>query len=67
MRYHAVLSQEKDWIVAICPEVDVASEGKTVEEAMKNLKEAVELYLEDEDVESLPIKKVQVKTLDIFP
>ena len=43
----------------------MASEGKTVEEAMKNLKEAVELYLEDEDVESLPIKKVQVKTLDI--
>lgn len=52
MRYHAVLSQEKDWIVAICPELDVASEGKTVEEAMRNLKEAVELYLEDEDVES---------------
>lgn len=67
MRYHAVLSQEKDWIVAVCPEVDVASEGKTVEEAMKNLKEAVELYLEDEDVESLPIKKIQVKTLDIVP
>jgi predicted RNase H-like HicB family nuclease len=67
MRYHAVLSQEKDWIVAVCPEVDVASEGKTVEEAMKNLKEAVELYLEDEDVESLPIKKVQVKTLEIVP
>ncbi|MBU7045649.1 MAG: type II toxin-antitoxin system HicB family antitoxin [Theionarchaea archaeon] len=38
------------WIVAVCPEVDVASEGRTVEEVMKNLKEAVELYLKDEDV-----------------
>ena len=57
MRYHAVLSQEKDWIVAVCPEVDVASEGRTVEEAMKNLREAVELYLEDEDDNHFPLKK----------
>ncbi|KYK35175.1 MAG: hypothetical protein AYK19_22500 [Theionarchaea archaeon DG-70-1] len=65
MKYHAVISKEKDWIVAVCPEVDVASEGKTVEEAMKNLKEAVELYLEDENLESLTIKEIQVKTLEI--
>lgn len=49
MKYHAVLSREENWIAALCPELDVASEGKTVEEAMKNLKEAIELYLEDED------------------
>ena len=65
MKYHAVISKEKDWIVAICLEVDVASEGKTVEEAMENLKEAVELYLEDENLESLTIKEIQVKTLEI--
>jgi len=34
---------------SICPELDVASQGETVEEAVGNLKEAVELYLEDED------------------
>jgi predicted RNase H-like HicB family nuclease len=37
--------------VALCPELDVASQGKSVEEALRNLKEALELYLEDEDVE----------------
>jgi len=34
---------------SICPELDVARQGETVEEAVGNLKEAVELYLEDED------------------
>jgi len=34
---------------SICPELNVASQGETVEEAVGNLKEAVELYLEDED------------------
>ena len=33
--------------VAYCPEVDVVSQGKTIEEALKNLKEAVELYIEE--------------------
>lgn len=65
MKYHAVISKEKNWIVAVCPELDVASEGKTVEEALKNLKEAVELYLEDEDLKSIPVKEIQVKTLEI--
>ncbi|MCJ7574991.1 type II toxin-antitoxin system HicB family antitoxin, partial [Candidatus Bathyarchaeota archaeon] len=32
-----------------CPELDVASQGTTVEEALANLREAVELYLEDPD------------------
>jgi len=34
---------------SICPELNVASQGETVEEAVGKLKEAVELYLEDED------------------
>ena len=47
----AVVWREEGIYVAICPEFDVASQGKSVEEALKNLKEALELYLEDEDVE----------------
>ncbi|MBI4362382.1 MAG: type II toxin-antitoxin system HicB family antitoxin [Euryarchaeota archaeon] len=47
-RFSAVLRKEGRWYVSWCPEVDIASQGKTVEEAVKNLKEAVELYLEDE-------------------
>ena len=47
----AVVWREESIYVALCPEFDVASQGKSVEEALSNLKEALELYLEDEDVE----------------
>lgn len=43
----AIVQKEGKWYVAISPELDVASQGKTVEEALKNLKEAVELYIEE--------------------
>ena len=49
--FSAVVWRENGLYVALCPELDVASQGKSVEEALKNLKEALELYLEDEDVE----------------
>ena len=47
----AVVRREDGLYVALCPELDVTSQGKSVEEALRNLKEALELYLEDEDVE----------------
>ena len=50
MKFSAILQKEGDWYVSLCPELDIASQGKTVEEAVNNLQEAVELYLEDEDV-----------------
>ncbi len=42
----AVIIREENGFVALCPEVDVASQGDTVEEAKLNLKEAVELFFE---------------------
>ncbi len=42
----ALLTREGDGFVALCPEVDIASQGTTVEEAKANLKEAVELFFE---------------------
>lgn len=45
-RYTAILEKEDNMYVALCPELDVASQGGTVEEAIANLKEAVELFLE---------------------
>lgn len=42
----AIIEREGDGYVALCPEVDVASQGDTIEEARKNLQEAVELFLE---------------------
>ena len=45
--YTAVVHQEDAWYVAECPEIGVVSQGRTIEEAVSNLKEATELYLEE--------------------
>jgi len=45
-RLTAIIEREDDWYVALCPELDVTSHGKTVEEARAMLTEAVELFLE---------------------
>ncbi|MFY3739813.1 MAG: putative RNase H-like HicB family nuclease [Candidatus Nitrosomirales archaeon] len=50
LEFSAVITKEGKWYVALCPELDIASQGKTVEKALSNLKEALELYLADEDV-----------------
>ena len=45
--FSAVLHKEENIYVAECPEVGTVSQGSTVEEAVENLKEATELYLEE--------------------
>jgi predicted RNase H-like HicB family nuclease len=45
----AILLREGDGYVGLCPEVDVASQGSTVEEARANLVEALELFFETAD------------------
>jgi predicted RNase H-like HicB family nuclease len=45
-RFTALIYRENDGYVSVCPELDVASQGHTVEEASANLREAVELLLE---------------------
>ncbi len=42
----AIIEREDDWYVALCPELDIASQGKTIEEARDNLVEALELFFE---------------------
>lgn len=45
-RFSALISKEDHWYVARCPELGVTSQGKDVESARANLREAIELYLE---------------------
>ena len=45
--FTVILYKEDDWYVAECPEVGTVSQGSTVEEAIANLREATELYLEE--------------------
>ncbi len=53
----AVLHKEEDMYVAECPEVGTVSQGKTLEDAVDNLREATRLYLEE-----FPLKK-EVKSI----
>ena len=48
MQYNftVIIEREDDMYVSLCPELDLASQGKSIEEARDNLKEAVELFLE---------------------
>lgn len=47
MEFTAVIKKGEKQFVALCSEVDVVSQGFTIEEALSNLKEAVELYIEE--------------------
>ena len=45
-QFTAIVEREGDGYVALCPEVDIASQGDTVEEARENFKEALGLFFE---------------------
>jgi len=45
-QFTSIIQRDGDWYVSLCPELDIASQGKTVEEARLNLGEAIELFFE---------------------
>ncbi len=65
--FTAILEREGDLVVALCPELDVASQGGTLDEALSNLREAISLFLEfagSEEIEARthgPILVTQVE------
>ena len=50
---HAIISQGDRYFVAECMEIPVVTQGLTVDETLSNLKEAIALHLEDEDLDEL--------------
>ena len=60
-QFTAVVSQEDDWYVAQCLEVDVASQGESQEKALSNLREALELHFDEPRATVTP----SVQTLEI--
>ena len=60
-----IVQKDDDWYVAKCLENSVASQGKTVEEAINNLKEALELYYEDSTPDMLVPKQTFITTLEV--
>ena len=49
----AIIEREGSGFVALCPELDVASQGDTIDEARKNLQEALELFFETASPEEI--------------
>jgi len=59
--FSAVVHKEENMYVSECPEVGTVSQGRTIEEAIFNLREATELYLEE-----FPVKTVSKPIMTFF-
>ena len=68
-RLTAIIEQDGDGYVALCPERDIASQGDSVEQARDNLREAVELFFETASAEEVRQRfsgNVFVTHLEVF-
>lgn len=63
IRYNVIIQKEENWYVAKCIDNNIASQGKTIEESIKNLREAIELYYENE--EPINPKETFITTLEV--
>jgi predicted RNase H-like HicB family nuclease len=64
----ALIERETDSYVSLCPELDIASQGDTVEEARRNLEEAVQLFFEsasDKEIRGRMETEVYVTRLEV--
>ena len=52
-QFTGIIEREGNWFVGLCPELDIASQGNTVEEARTNLIEAIELFFEVADASEI--------------
>jgi predicted RNase H-like HicB family nuclease len=60
-QFKATVWKEADWYIAQCLDVDVASQGKTEQDALDNLREALELYFESPTATAMP----KVSTIEV--
>lgn len=63
IKYNVIVQKEEKWYVAKCLDNNVASQGKSIEEALDNLKEALELYTQSEEAEKP--KQMLITTLEV--
>ncbi len=63
IKYNVMIQKEEEWYVAKCLDNNVASQGKTIEEALENLREALELYLQNEEI--VQPKETYLTTLEV--
>ena len=64
VKFTVIIQKEENWYVAKCVENYVASQGKTIEEAMENLSEAIALYYEDNELDDIS-SPVFITTMEV--
>ena len=67
-QFTGIIEREEDGYVSLCPELDIASQGNTVEESMSNLIEALELFFETaepSEIQSRLHTEVFITTLEV--
>ncbi|MFH0874812.1 MAG: type II toxin-antitoxin system HicB family antitoxin [archaeon] len=62
----AIIVKEDEMYIAKCPEIGTVSQGNSIDEALKNLKEATEIYLEEFPIKEAPIKDYSKPLLTTF-
>lgn len=65
MDFTAIIRKGEKQYVALCPELDVVSQGFTIEEALKNLREAIELYIEEMGMPKETSKETIIARLEV--
>ena len=64
----AIIEREGDGYVALCPELDIASQGNTIEDAKFNLREALELFFEaasSEEINERLSEEIYITPLEV--
>ena len=64
---HSIVRKEEHLFVASFLEIELASQGKTKKEAVANLKEALSLYLEEEDLDKLHLPSIEEVDMQTIP
>jgi predicted RNase H-like HicB family nuclease len=60
-----LIKEEEGGYTVYCPELDIHTQGEDVEDAIKNLKEAAELHIEELGIENIKLKEIQRRQIEM--
>jgi predicted RNase H-like HicB family nuclease len=67
-QFTVIIEREGNGYVSLCPDIDIASQGDTIEEARENLREAIELFFETaspEEIQTRVHEEVYVTQMEV--
>ncbi len=60
-----LITEEEGGYTVYCPELDIYTQGDDVEDAIKNLKEAAELHIEELGIENIKLREIQRRQIEM--